>query len=161
MAGERDADVTIGVPVYNGEDYLALALDSLLSQTYANVRVIISDNCSTDHTADICREYAARDRRVELLQQPENVGMLRNFNYLLERADTPFFLWASHDDLWSENYVERLRAALTDAPDAVLACGDVQEVNEEGEETVHRSQRGNTRSYNWRCTFAAPVGWRP
>ena len=59
--------VSIAVPVYNGERYVAQALDSLLAQTYTDFELVIVDNCSTDGTEDICRSFASRDQRVGLL----------------------------------------------------------------------------------------------
>jgi glycosyltransferase involved in cell wall biosynthesis len=55
--------VSIGMPVYNGEKYIREALDSLLSQTFTDFELIISDNCSTDSTPEICKEYASKNRR--------------------------------------------------------------------------------------------------
>ena len=66
--------VGIGLPVYNGADYLSDALDSILAQTFTNFEVVICDNASTDATAEIARSYAAADSRVRFETGPDNVG---------------------------------------------------------------------------------------
>ena len=78
--------LSVGLPVYNGERYLAESLDALLAQTYADFELIISDNASTDGTAEICREYAARDPRIRYVRQPVNVGAGPNHNLLVPLA---------------------------------------------------------------------------
>ena len=72
--------VSIGVPVYNTERYIAGTLDSLLAQTFPDFELIISDNASTDGTREICESYAARDRRIRYIRQSENIGLPRNWN---------------------------------------------------------------------------------
>ncbi len=66
--------VSIGLPVYNGENYLAEALDSLLAQTFADFELVISDNGSTDRTQAICRSYADRDDRIRYCRVETNQG---------------------------------------------------------------------------------------
>ena len=74
--------VTIGVPVYNGERFLEQCLDSLLSQTYRDFVLVISDNASTDRTQEICGRYAKADPRVRYHRNPVNIGLYGNFNRL-------------------------------------------------------------------------------
>jgi cellulose synthase/poly-beta-1,6-N-acetylglucosamine synthase-like glycosyltransferase len=66
------------MPVYNGENYLAETVDSILAQTFADFELVISDNASTDATEAICRAYAARDRRIRYVRNPSNIGAARN-----------------------------------------------------------------------------------
>src|SRR3954452_14103167 len=89
--------VTIGMPVYNGARYLEEAVGSLLSQTEKNFVLIISDNCSTDETPEICARLLAQDPRVRYVRQEMNLGATRNFEYLLRSATSPLFMWAAHD----------------------------------------------------------------
>lgn len=98
--------VSIGVPVYNGEVDIGLALDCLLSQTYANLEIIISDNASTDRTDEVCRQYAGRDRRIIYIRQPVNLGATENFAFVLNRARGEYFMWAAADDTRSSGFVE-------------------------------------------------------
>ena len=76
--------VSIGLPVCNGENYLKQALDSIMAQTYTDFELIISDNASTDRTAQICKEYANRDPRIRYYRNEKNLGAARNFNYVFE-----------------------------------------------------------------------------
>lgn len=113
--------LSIGLPVYNGERYLAQALDSLLAQTFRDFELIICDNASTDSTAEICRRYADADPRVRYHRHPRNIGAARNFQSTLRLASAPLFKWASADDLCLPEFLERCVAALGEHPDAVLA----------------------------------------
>lgn len=97
--------VSIGLPVYNGGEALRRALDSLLAQIYESLEIVISDNASTDETEAICRDYAARDRRVRYLRNDTNIGAVANFNRAFELTCGSYFMWASHDDTWSPEYV--------------------------------------------------------
>lgn len=95
--------VSIGMPVYNGENYIREALDSLLAQTFTNFELIISDNASNDATETICREYAARDSRIRYFRQSNSIGGLGNFLFVLDEAAGEYFIWASHDDVAKTN----------------------------------------------------------
>ena len=99
--------VTIGVPVRNAERYLAECLDSLLGQTYGDFELHISDNASDDATAEICRDYAARDPRVRYERQGVNLGATGNFNRVTESARGRYFKWAAADDRCAPTYLER------------------------------------------------------
>jgi glycosyltransferase involved in cell wall biosynthesis len=98
--------LTVGMPVFNGELTIADALKSVLSQTYSNIRVVISDDASTDNTEAICKEIASKDNRVIYVRQMRNIGLYANFQYVLQQADTKYFTWASQDDLRSSNFLE-------------------------------------------------------
>lgn len=104
--------VSIGMPVYNGERFIREALDSLLAQTFTNFELIISDNASTDATELICRNYAEQDSRIRYIRQRENLGVLPNFQFVLNEASGEYFMWAAYDDKWDGDWVESLRNAL-------------------------------------------------
>ena len=91
--------VTIGLPVYNGENYLAEAIDSILGQTFTDFELIISDNASTDRTEEICRRYAAEDDRIRYFRHDRNRGASPNYNFTVEKARGEYFKWAAHDDV--------------------------------------------------------------
>ncbi len=91
--------VSIGLPVFNGENFLKDALNSILAQTYRDFELIISDNASTDNTEEICREYAASDARIRYCRGDVTLGSAWNFNRVLELASGVYFKWASHDDV--------------------------------------------------------------
>ena len=108
--GDRDVEVadlglrpvprvTVGLPVRNGENFLAETLRCFLGQTFTDFEIVVSDNASTDGTADICREFAARDPRIRYLRQGANIGAAANYNAVAEAARGELFTWTAHDDL--------------------------------------------------------------
>jgi glycosyltransferase involved in cell wall biosynthesis len=127
--------VCIGLPVYNGERYLRESLDALLAQTFTDFELVISDNASTDTTAEICREYAERDPRIRYIRQSHNIGAAPNHNFVASQARGRYFKWASHDDLYHPELIEQCVQALEEHPEVVLAhCWDAY-VDESGETT--------------------------
>ena len=113
--------LTLGLPVYNGERYLAASLDALLAQTFTDFQLIISDNGSTDRTGEIARHYEAADSRVRYVHHPENRGSTFNHNYVVEQARGEFFKWVSDDDLYAPDLLQRCIDALDSRPEIVLA----------------------------------------
>ena len=113
--------LSIGLPVYNGADYLAQSLDALLGQTYEDFELILSSNASTDHTDDICRSYADRDSRVRFFRQPANIGAVPNHYFVFQQATGELFKWASGDDLYARDLLARCIERLDEHPEAVLA----------------------------------------
>ncbi len=99
--------VSIGMPVYNGEKYIEQALDSILSQTYKNMEIIISDNASTDRTAEICACYASDDSRISFVQNESNLGAAPNYNRVFKIASGKYFKWAAHDDFIAPTFIEK------------------------------------------------------
>jgi glycosyltransferase involved in cell wall biosynthesis len=138
--------VSIGLPVYNGEAYLRESLDSLLAQTYEHLELIISDNASTDKTADICREYVDRDSRVRYSRNECNIGMNENFNRVFELASGEFFMWGSHDDRRSPEYVESCVQVLCADPSIVLCYSESVFIDDQGRESGHVKDEMNTVS---------------
>lgn len=124
--------VSVGVPVFNGEDYLAAALDSLLTQTYTDFEMIISDNASTDGTRAICEDYSKRDGRVRYYRQPTNLGAAPNFNRTFELASGEYFRWHAHDDVCGPTFLEKCVASLDAAPEAVLCISRTRFIDEGG-----------------------------
>jgi glycosyltransferase involved in cell wall biosynthesis len=123
--------VSIGLPVFNGENFLRRALDSLLAQSFVNFELIISDNASTDKTREICEEYAVRDARIRYICQASNLGGLENFNFVLREAHSKFFMWAAVDDQWDPEFIQSLLTGLENDQTAVGAFCPYQLVAEE------------------------------
>ncbi len=133
--------VTVGVPVHDGERYLEAALAALQAQDYDDFAVVVADNASTDATGEIARAVAGADPRFTYVRHPRNVGGAHNSNWLLERARSPLFAWAYHDDVrdpaWLRRSVEVLDAAGEEAvcavPRVVLVDAGGREVGEHGD----------------------------
>ena len=116
----QNPEVSVGMPVYNGERWLAEAIESILDQSFDRLELIISDNDSTDGTEAICRRYAARDPRVRYLRQEKNLGASDNYNFVFRAARAPYFKWASSNDICHERFLERCLAAFRSRPDLAL-----------------------------------------
>jgi glycosyltransferase involved in cell wall biosynthesis len=126
--------VTIGMPVWNGEDFIAEAIDSVLGQTFERLTLVISDNASSDRTQAICEDYVRRDKRVRYQRLSRNIGLQGNFARLIDMADGPYFMWTGHDDRWHPAYVERMVAVLEDDPSIVLAGSNAASIDQSGVE---------------------------
>jgi glycosyltransferase involved in cell wall biosynthesis len=111
--------VSVGLPVYNGEKYLPTAVDSVLAQDYEDFELIISDNASTDRTAEMCRAYAAADRRVRYFRNDLNIGAVPNFNRVFALARGDFFKWLTYDDACYPGLLRRCLEVLEEAPRSV------------------------------------------
>ena len=98
--------ISIGMPIYNAEQFLSEAIESILSQSFSDFELIISDNASTDNTRDICISYANKDNRIRYLCQIKNIGAWSNFQYVLAQSKADYFMWAAHDDVKSSDYLE-------------------------------------------------------
>ena len=98
--------ISIGMPVYNGQNYIAGAIESILTQSYEDFELIISDNSSTDNTQEICAYYQKKDRRIKYFRQPHNVGFEKNYLFLLNESVGNYFMWAAVDDEKSSDYLE-------------------------------------------------------
>jgi len=124
--------LSIGLPVFNGERYLAQAIGTLLDQTWRDFELIISDNASTDRTAEICRVFAATDARVKFVRNETNLGAARNYNRTLELARGEYFKWAAHDDVCHPRFLEACVATLDTEPDTVLVHTVSDAIDESG-----------------------------
>lgn len=120
------------MPVFNGAAHLAQALDSLLSQSFDDFEIILSDNCSTDATPQIIADYAARDGRIRAIRQDENIGGLANFRFVLEAAKAPYFMWAAYDDWRDANYLEVLHGALAANAECAMAVPRIVRIRMDG-----------------------------
>lgn len=113
--------VAIGIPVFNGENYLGETLKLLLGQTYGDFEIIVSDNCSTDRTRELCLDHAAVDPRVRYTRTETNVGAAPNFNRVFHLSRSTYFTWKAHDDGSKATYLEKCVAVLDNDPGVVLS----------------------------------------
>lgn len=146
--------LTIGMPVYNGESSLPDALDSLLAQDFTDFVIHICDNGSHDRTAEICRDYAARDGRVQYHRNATNLGPVENFNRAFEYCQSPYFMVAPDDDTRERDFLSKCITALEHDPQAVLAYTYFDTIEPDGSrgpsiddrmETVGLGQRARLR----------------
>ncbi len=136
--------VSLGLPVYNGADYLRLTLESIIAQTFEDWELIISDNGSTDETMDIVAEFAALDERITYRRHPSNIGAHRNYNSIIPHATGEYFKWLAHDDLHAPSFLERCVEILDARPEVVLAFAATDRIDENGDKL---SELRSTQSY--------------
>lgn len=121
--------VTIGIPLYNEERYIEEALRSAASQCET---VWVADNASTDGSATICEMVSREYSNIHFVRQPRNIGAIANFKFLLDKADTPLFMWLGGHDALPDGYVRQLKQLLENCPEAVLAYGASHHVDVDG-----------------------------
>ena len=119
--GPATPRLSVGMPVYNGEAYMAETIDTILGQDVDGLELIVSDNCSTDATGEIVQDLAARDGRVRYVRNLRNIGAARNYNQLVELARADLFKWAGYDDLLLPGYLRRCLEVVDAEPDVVIA----------------------------------------
>jgi glycosyltransferase involved in cell wall biosynthesis len=129
---EKKPKVSIGLPVYNGEQFLEGAINSILSQTFTDFELIISDNASTDKTREICQIFMAKDPRIHYSRNDTNLGGGNNTNHTFYLSKGKYFCWASHDDLYAPQYLEKCVGVLVQDPAIVLCHTMVTEIDEYG-----------------------------
>lgn len=133
--------VSVGIPVYNGEQFLSETIESVLAQTFTDFELIISDNGSTDRTQAIGESYAARDSRVRFFRSEVNKGAAWNYRYLFDLSRGEYFRWAPSDDLFAVDSLAECVAALDAHPDAALCYPKTDLIDGKG--TVIRSYEDN------------------
>lgn len=104
--------VSIGVPTYCRPDLLKDALNAVLTQTYTNIEIIVSDNATPgaqgEEVERVLSEYASRDSRLSFFRQNENIGAINNFQFVKDKAKGSLFMWASDDDILYPHHIETL-----------------------------------------------------
>ncbi len=113
--------VSIGLPVYNGERFVSEAIQCVLDQTFSDWELIICDNASTDHTVEICRQFADRDSRIRVHQNARNMGVCFNYSEVFRLSRARYFKWMAHDDLFNPRFIEACLQELEKDEGLVLA----------------------------------------
>jgi glycosyltransferase involved in cell wall biosynthesis len=144
--GTSRTRVSIGMPVYNREKYVAAAIGAQLNQTYTDFELIITDNASTDCSEEICRAYAAKDPRVKYYRNLRNLGASENFRHCFELSGGEYFRWNPSDDLVSPNLLQRAVEVLDADPSIFVAYPRTKLIDSHGkaigdfEERLHLMQ---------------------
>jgi glycosyltransferase involved in cell wall biosynthesis len=111
--------LSFAIPIRNGERFLPRLLDSLLAQDFSNFEIVISDNASTDRTAEVCQQYCLQDQRIRYHRNSENIGLNANFNLLITLAQGKYMRWIGADDRLEPDYARKCVAALEARPDLI------------------------------------------
>lgn len=128
----RAPPVSLGLPVFNGEEFLAPVLESVLAQTYGDFELVISDNASTDGTPDIVRHYAEHDPRIRYFRQSTNIGIGNNWSFVAKHARGKFLKWVSANDEYPPNAVQDCVEVLEQDESVVLCYGRTQFIDMTG-----------------------------
>ena len=135
--------LSIGIPVFNGQEFLPELLDSLLAQTFRDFEILICDNASSDRTPQICCEYERHDSRIHYIRNERNLGAIANFNRVFELSTAPLFKWAAHDDLYHEAYLDACVRLLEENPDIILAHTGTAFIDEKSEILPFEQETGS------------------
>ncbi len=133
--------VSIGLPVYNGGQFVSKAIEAVLGQTFSDLELIISDNASTDSTEEICLAYASRDKRIRYYRNAANVGVNPNYRRVFSLATSEYFKWVTHDDLQTLDFLEKT-VPILDRDPGVVVCYPRVVVIDENENVIERRSYG-------------------
>jgi glycosyltransferase involved in cell wall biosynthesis len=136
MAKAKMPTISVGVPVYNGENFLELALRSLQEQTFGDFEVIISDNASTDGTEEIARAFAAEDERFRYVRNDANLGANPNYNRTFALSRGAFFRWHAHDDVCDPKYLALCHEVLSEDPTVSLVHTNTVYIDRTGQRLI-------------------------
>lgn len=121
--------VDILLATYNGEKYLREQINSILNQTYTEFRLLISDDGSTDETRAVLEEYKNKDSRIEVFFQENNLGVVKNFEFLLEKVEAKYYMFSDQDDIWKEGKIEKSLKKIEEGFDLVYSDLEVVDEN--------------------------------
>lgn len=122
--------VDILVATYNGEKYIRQQLDSILNQTYSKIKIFISDDCSTDNTKNILKEYEGKYDNIKVTYKNENCGCISNFEFLMQQVEDEYYAFSDQDDVWYSDKVEKSLKKLKDE-NSDLVFTDLEVVDED------------------------------
>ena len=132
--------VTIGIPTYNRADrFLRQALESAIGQTYPNLEIIVSDNCSSDNTEAVVKDYD--DPRIKYIKHSKNIGPLGNSNFCLNQAKGEYFLQLHDDDVIDPDFIETCMRAEDASPNVGVIRTGVRIIDDNGK--VLKTLRNN------------------
>ncbi len=137
--------ISVGMPVYNGEQYLEEAIRATLEQTYGDFELIISDNFSTDRTETICRDFSITDSRIKYKRNEKNIGAAANYNQLFHMAEGKYFRWFNADDLCSKYLHEKCLEVMESSPDVVMCYGKTDIIGDHGQFLRHYDDKLDLR----------------
>lgn len=161
--------IDVLLATYNGEKYIKEQIDSILNQSYKNIRLIISDDCSKDKTQEILKEYEKKDNRIELHIQEKNLGVVKNIEFLLKQVKNKYYMLSDQDDVWLPEKIEKsLETLLKNNVDLVF--GDLEVVDQDlktmypsfGDfmllnKKIHKYINSNRLNYIYNCVTGCTI----
>ena len=140
MNKKNDFELSVGLPVFNGEKFLKKRLDSLLQQTFTNFEIIISDNGSNDSTQQLCEEYVKKDIRIKYIRHKVNRGYIWNFNFVLNESKCKYFVWAAVDDIWKDSFLEKNISQLKNDSNVISSICKIKTIYQNNNEKGNKSE---------------------
>ena len=145
--------VDILLATYNGEKYIKEQIESILNQTYKNIQIIISDDCSQDKTREILKEYEKNDK-IKVFYQEKNLGYVKNFEFLLKQVENNLYMLSDQDDVWKKEKIEKTVEKLKNE-NLDLVFGDLEVVDEDLKKFITFSKKNmkikiNRENYDWK-----------
>ncbi|MDB5025773.1 MAG: glycosyl transferase family 2 [Mucilaginibacter sp.] len=137
--------VSIALCTYNGDKFLAKQLDSLLTQEYANIEIIAVDDCSADDTWNILRDYARKDKRLQLYQNDQNIGYTRNFERAINLCNGEYIALADQDDIWEKS---KIKIMVESIEGYVMVYHDSDFIDEHDRSIGHSTMASKHRMYD-------------
>lgn len=137
--------VSVCIPVYNGANYIAESIASVLAQTYRDFRLVVCDNCSTDNTADIVQSF--RDPRVTYVRNQKNLGVVGNYNRALSIVESDYICFWHHDDVMLPENLEHKVFVLDNNPKVGFVHSNVILIDTEGKALAQQWWEDSERDY--------------
>lgn len=135
--------VSVCLTTYNRAHRLPAVLDSLLAQDFSDFELIISDDCSSDHTQEVGSEYSRRDGRVRYVRNAKNLGMPGNLNSVVQQARGMYIAIVHDDNIYRQDLLAKWKSALDAFPDAPFVFNDYDTIHPDGSRRVYRMTSGN------------------
>lgn len=115
--------VSVCIPTYNRSNSLKRAIKNILAQTYTEIEILISDNCSTDETASLCESLIKENNKIKYFRQLSNIGPTANFEFVRKKSKGEYFIWHSDDDYLENDYIEKCVSEFEKNEDLILVSG--------------------------------------
>lgn len=140
MTTDANPEISVCIPVYNGEAYIGTAIDSILSQSFTNFEIVITDDQSKDRTREILLAYCAKDSRVKVFPNEENLGAVRNLNRALSLSKGKYIKPFASDDLMMEGHLEQMHQGFQQDPSITIVACAKEIIDENGaKQSVRRA----------------------
>ena len=147
--------ISVILPVYNGEKYLAEAIDSILSQTYQNFELIIINDCSSDRTPEIISSFT--DERIRIINNPSNMKISRSLNKGIELAQGQFIARMDADDISLPERFQKQVAFLENYPDIGVVGSWIRRIDEKGNFINNMFRETRPETIKWDLFFGSPI----
>jgi glycosyltransferase involved in cell wall biosynthesis len=131
------SQICVAVAVYNGEKTLEKTLNSLKNQTFNNLTILISDDCSSDNSREIINKFTEKFSNFHLIGNKENIGMFNNYNKLFRISNSKYFAWVDQDDYREISFFEKCFIELEKNDNSVMAIAHTGVKNKQNDELMH------------------------